>query len=537
MSPFRIIALVVGLGALLLPLFVSIPGLSLAGHITLGIFLMAAIFWVTEPIPIYATSLIVILLQIMLLSVQGPFAGSAEVPLTQPEGTEIQYQWAIPAEAITEDGELYLMRNAHQGQKITVIMVSGENSTVIVESPRLSEGSDIAATTDHWLLEFQPVPHTTFLHSLANPIIILFLGGFILAAAAVKYELDRNLTRIILKPFGNRPAYILLGLMLVTAVLSAFMSNTATTAMMMTVIIPIVRQLEGSDKFRIGLALSIPFAANIGGMATPIGTPPNAVVIGALTAQGISIPFGTWMLLASPLVVVLLFLIWQLLLKVYPCQQERIKLQLDGAFLTTPRAIVLYIVFGVTILLWVTEALHGISSSVIAFIPIALLPAFKIIEKPEIRNLSWEVLWLMAGGISLGLSMRDTGLATWLIGLIGWEGMGALMVMAVFGMVAVAMSNFISNTVAATLLTPLAISLALSPEMQDIMTLDITAVMIAVGASLGMALPISTPPNAIAISTGMVRTPDMAKMGVIIGLGGIVLAIITSRFYWPLILG
>ena len=537
MNKIRIIALILGLGALFLPVLINIPGLSLAGHITLGIFLMAAIFWVTEPIPIYATSLLVILLQIMLLSVQGPFASSSEVPLVEPQATDETYQWLIPEEAISEEGKLFLMRNERQGSEITVIIVGEENGMVRVESPRLSENQSLAADTEHWLLEFNPPPHTTFLNTLANPIIILFLGGFILAASAVKYELDRNLTRIILKPFGNRPAFIMLGLMLVTAVLSAFMSNTATTAMMMTVIIPIVRQLEGSDKFRIGLALCIPFAANIGGMATPIGTPPNAVVIGALSAQGISIPFGTWMVLTSPLAVVLLFLIWQLLLKFYPCQEKRIKLQLEGAFLVSPRAIILYIVFGVTILLWVTEALHGISSSVIAFIPIALLPAFKIIEKAEIRNLSWEVLWLMAGGISLGLSMRDTGLASWLIGLIGWEGMGTLMIMAVFGLVAVAMSNFISNTVAATLLTPLAISLALSPEMEGMMNLDITAVMIAVGASLGMALPISTPPNAIAISTGMVRTPDMAKMGIIIGLGGVILAILTSRFYWPLILG
>lgn len=544
MKIVRILSLILGLIALFTPLLVDIPGLSFAGHLTLGIFLMAALFWVTEPIPIYATSLLVILLQILLLSAQGPLATSDQVPLSGIQPGEEQFQWLVPNEAVEVRGSedeptyrVFVMSNAQQGRPVPVQKVErGEDYTLIISS-RLESSNQVAAQSDHWLLAFNPPSYTIFLNTLANPIIILFLGGFILAAGAVKYQLDRNLTRIILKPFGDRPAYIMLGLMLVTAVLSAFMSNTATTAMMMTVIIPIVAQLDGKDRFRIGLALAIPFAANIGGMATPIGTPPNAVVIGALNARGIGIDFGTWMILATPLVVVLLFLIWKLLLKVYPCQEETVKLDLKGKFSKSPRAIVLYIVFAVTILLWVTEALHGIPSSMIAFLPIALLTAFKVIEKPEIRNLSWEVLWLMAGGISLGVSMQATGLAEWLIGLIAWENLNTLLILAVFGFVAVGLSNFISNTVAATLLTPLAISLGVSGALGDNLTLEITAIMIAIGASLGMALPISTPPNAIAISTGMVQTPDMAKMGLTIGLGGVVLAIATASLFWPLIIG
>ena len=544
MKIIRIISLILGLVALFTPLLVDIPGLSLAGHLTLGIFLMAALFWVTEPIPIYATSLLVIFLQIILLSAQGPFATSSAVPLADPEPAEERFQWLVPNAAVIQTGNdeeptfrLYMMTNAQQGRPVQVRLVERGEDYALIETTRLEGQSKVAADAEHWLLEFNPPSYTVFINTLANPIIILFLGGFILAAGAVKFKLDRNLTRIILKPFGQNPAYIMLGLMLVTAVLSAFMSNTATTAMMMTVIIPIVAQLEGKDRFRIGLALAIPFAANIGGMATPIGTPPNAVVIGALNARGIGIDFGTWMLLATPLVVVLLFLIWRLLLKVYPCQEQQVKLDLRGTFEKSPRAVVLYIVFAATVLLWVTEAIHGIPSSMIAFLPIALLPAFSIIEKNEIRSLSWEVLWLMAGGISLGISMQATGLAEWLIGLIAWENLGTLLVLAVFGFVAVGLSNFISNTVAATLLTPLAISLGISGVLGDNLTLEITAIMIAIGASLGMALPISTPPNAIAISTGMVRTPDMAKMGLTIGLGGIVLAIITARFFWPLVIG
>lgn len=449
----------------------DIEGLSFAGQITLGIFLFAAIFWILEPVPIFATSMLVIFLQILLLSAQGPLA-------------------------------------------------------------QLMGGME----PDHWRADYETADYTVFLNTLANPIIILFLGGFMLASGAVRYQLDRNLTRIILRPFGTRPVYIAMGLMLVTAFLSAFMSNTATTAMMMTVAIPIVGQMPEGDRFRTGLALCIPFAANIGGIATPIGTPPNAVIIGALAAQDIPIAFTDWMQLALPIVIVMLLFTWWLLMRLYPSTAREVKIDLSGAFQTSWKAIALYAVFAITVLLWVTETLHGISSTVVAFFPIAALPALRVIEKADIRNLPWEVLWLMAGGIALGVSMQNTGLAGWLIGLIAWDALGAIAILAVFGVVALALSNFISNTVAATLLIPLAISLGAPGVLGPEFNLEITAVMIAVSCSMAMILPISTPPNAIAVSTGMIATKDMAKSGIVIGFTGLVLALLLSRLLWPILL-
>jgi solute carrier family 13 (sodium-dependent dicarboxylate transporter), member 2/3/5 len=220
---------------------------------------------------------------------------------------------------------------------------------------------------------------------------------------------------------------------------------------------------------------------------------------------------------------------------VYPTRQERIKLELSGKFSMSPKAIILYVVFGLTVFLWVTEAWHGLSSSVVAFLPIAALTAFQVIEKDEIRNLSWEVLWLMAGGIALGVAMQQTGLAEYLIGLIRWELMGAFLVIVVFGFVAAGLSNFISNTVAASLLVPLAVTLGASGILAEGVSMEIKAIIIAVGASLGMALPISTPPNAIAMSSGMLRTPDMAKMGIVIGIVGLVIAVALSQVLWPLL--
>ena len=456
-------SLLIGLAVFFIPFFLNIPGLSEAGHVALSIFIIAAIFWMLEPVPIYATSVMVILLQVFFLSKQG---------ILFPEITT----------------------------------------------------------------EYNPNSYTDFIGTLSNPIIILFLGGFVLADAAVKFDLDKNLTRVLLKPFGSNPKFILLGLMTVTALLSAFMSNTATTAMMMTVILPIIARIKPDDPLRIGLALSIPFAANIGGIATPIGTPPNAVVIGALSTQGIDIAFTEWMLLAAPLVIMVLIASWFVLLWMFKPASGRVELDMTGTFRRGTDAFFVYLTFGTTVLLWVTESLHGVGSSIIALLPVAALSLTGILDKDGIRKLPWEVLWLVAGGISLGISMQSTGLAEWIITSINWSLFSAVILIIVFSIVAIIMSNFLSNTVSATLLIPLAVSLATSGVAGEGFSLVLISLVIGVSASLAMMLPISTPPNAIAMSTGTLKTANMTRAGFVIGLFGLLMVTLYALFYWPLIL-
>lgn len=455
-----------GLLLLVLPSFLPLEGLSPAGALTLGLFLMAGLFWITEPVPIYATSVLIILFQLLFLSKAAPLVKAFGFP---------------------------------------------------------------------YALDQAPLPNR-YTNTLADPTLILFLGGFMLAAAASKYAVEKALTRVLLAPFGNSSRRLLLGLMLSTAVLSAFMSNTATTAMMMAVIIPLLVGLDPDDKFRIALALSIPVAANIGGMATPIGTPPNAIALGALAARGQAVSFTTWMALAVPLVALTLFLGWRLLLFLFPPKQPRLELELTAKFKRTRPALTLYAIGGLTVLLWLTESLHGVSSGVIAFIPIALLPCFGVVDKSDIRNLSWEVLWLVAGGISLGLSLGDTGLATWLIGLVEWNSLNGASVLAAFILVSILMANFLSHTVTTSLLVPIAISLGLSGVLGSAGSVVGVAIAIAIASSYGMSLPISTPPNAIAISTGLVRTPDMARIGVIMAFVGILFTFAAAHWFWPLLL-
>lgn len=459
MSKVKWAGLLLGLLGFCLPLFVSFPGLSLAGHLAMSIFLLAAVFWMFETIPIYSTSILVILSQVTLLSSEGfiDYTGTA----------------------------------------------------------------------------YSPLPYTDFISTLADPIIILFLGGFVLADASVKYDFDKSMTRYLLRPFGSRTKFMMLGLMLVTGFLSAFMSNTATTAMMITVILPIVAKMEPGDPARIGMALCIPFAANIGGIATPIGTPPNAVVIGALNQQGMEVEFTSWMIYAGPLAIVMLFIAWQVLIRLYPPALDAIPLNLEGKLKTSRDALILYATFAITVILWITESLHGIRSAIVALIPVVVLTLTSTFEKEDIRKLPWEVLWLIAGGISLGISMKETGLAEWMVTAISWDQFGYLMLLAVFAGVALLMSNFLSNTVTASLLIPLAITLVTSGMLEGTAGMMMIGLVIALGSSFAMVLPISTPPNAIAVSTGMVKTKDMIVAGVIIGLIGLGFILLLSMIYWP----
>jgi len=526
----RFLGLILGIVGLLLPLFITLPGLSFGGHLALGIFILAAVFWMFEPIPIYSTSLLVIFLGVLLLSGQGPMFKAAQLELLQPVIHQ-DGKWQLPASAITNENMIWVKLGSNWTQ-IEVEISEVIDSNVLVDGD-LNVAMVVASDASHRLAGYTPGRYQDYMGTLANPIIILFLGGFMIAEAAVKYNFDKNLTRFMLRPFGSRPSAILVGLMIITAALSAFMSNTATTAMMMTVIIPIMVQMEKGDRFKTALALSIPIAANIGGIATPIGTPPNAVVIAALQKQGIVISFTEWMIFTLPLVLVVLALAWYMLTKLFPAKIEAFQTSTKSEFDKSGKAYTFYGVFAATLLLWVTESLHGISSNIVAFLPIAVLTLSEALVVSDIRKLPWEVLWLVAGGLALGMYMDQTGLATYLVSSIEWSDFSGFAVIAMFALVAVVMSNFLSNTVTATLLMPLAISIALLQGSGSLEVLEL-ALVIGVGTSMAMVLPISTPPNAIAMSTGMVKTAEMAKTGIIIGAVGITLMLFYAKFYWPL---
>ena len=374
------------------------------------------------------------------------------------------------------------------------------------------------------------VSYKALLAAFADPTIMLFLGGFLLAIAATKVGLDVQLARVLLKPFGTKPKFVLLGFLLVIGVFSMFMSNTATAAMMLTFLAPVLKTLPASERGQAGLALAIPVAANIGGIGTPIGTPPNAIALGYLTeTMHQSIGFGEWMLIMVPYVIVILLFAWFLLLKLFPFSSDKIELKIENTRKPDTKTYIVWVTFAVTILLWVLDRYTGINANVVAMIPVGVFCATGVITKEDLKNVEWSVLWMVAGGFALGVGMKDSGLAKALVESIPFNTWNVMLVLVGSGIICWFLSTFISNSASAALMVPIlsAVAKGMNEQLAPYGGVTTLIIGLALSASFAMALPISTPPNAIASATGMVETKDMTKVGLIIGLVGFVLG-----YFW-----
>ena len=383
----------------------------------------------------------------------------------------------------------------------------------------------------------QLVDYKSLMASFADPVVMLFLGGFVLAIMAEKYGLDVTMARFLLKPFGTNPKMVLLGFLLVIAVFSMFMSNTATAAMMLAFLAPVLAVLPKDDKGRIGLALAIPVAANLGGIGTPIGTPPNATAVKFLAEAGYEVNFVEWAVRMIPYVLIMILIAWVLLQILFPFKSDKVVLEIpENKREKDWKTTVVWVTFIGTILLWATEQIHHVNSNVVALIPLAVLCATGIFTKDDIKEINWTVLWLVAGGFALGTALQGSGLAKVLIQAIPFGSMPVLLVFLVAGVVCYFLSNFISNSATAALLIPILIVVAegmadpAAANNAAFVALGGTHAMIsfiAVCASIAMLFPISTPPNAIASSTGLVSTSEMSKIGIIVGIIGFVIG-----FFW-----
>ena len=381
------------------------------------------------------------------------------------------------------------------------------------------------------------VDYKSLMASFADPVVMLFMGGFVLAIVAEKYGLDVTMARALLSLFGTKPKMVLLGFLLVIAIFSMFMSNTATAAMMLALLTPVLSKLPADDKGKIGLALSIPVAANLGGIGTPIGTPPNATAKGALEQAGLDIAFPDWCLHMIPYVLIMILIAWFLLRLFFPFKTKKLVLEIpENTRKKDWKLYVVWITFVGTILLWATESLTKINSNIVAWVPLGVFTATGLFGKEEIKEINWNVLWLVAGGFCLGYLMQDTGLAKVLINAIPFGSMSVVLVMIVAGLVCYFLSNFISNSATAALLIPILMVIAsgmADPEAANnaqflaIGGTRAMTVFVALCASIAMLFPISTPPNAIASATGMVSTKDMTKVGSVIGVIGFVLG-----YFW-----
>lgn len=452
------------IGALVIPLLIIllpsewllIEGLTITQHRTIFIFAIAAIFWITEPIPVFATSILVILLELILLSNSAlnlPFDNSEEVL-----GTVLDYR--------------------------EIMGVFG------------------------------------------SPIIILFLGGFFLAISATKYKLDQVMARTFIKPFGTDPKYVMLGLMVITAVFSMFMSNTATTAMMLSILVPVVASMDENDKGKVGFVLCIPFAANIGGIGTPIGTPPNALAMKYL--NGADITFSKWMLMGVPYVMVMLVIGWVIITKMFPTSTKAIRLKIEAKNKLGKKAAVVYATFALTLILWLTDFIHGMNAYVVALFPVVIFLCLNILGKDDLKLISWDVLWLVAGGLALGLALEKTGLVAVVTQKIPFADLPVYAVFLLMCGTGLFIATFMSNTATANLVLPfVAIAGSTTASLDQFGGGKMLILATTFSISLAMCLPISTPPNALAYSTGLISTRHMVKTGVLIGVIGMVMIFVT----------
>lgn len=372
----------------------------------------------------------------------------------------------------------------------------------------------------------------------ANPLIFLFMGGFIIALAMERWDLHKRIALNIVSFVGVKPSSIILGFILASAFLSMWVSNTATALMMLPIALSVLKlvedQKEGPGKlnFEIVLVLSIAYSCNIGGMGTLIGTPPNALLAGFMSENyGVEIGFAQWMMIGVPLMIISLPMLYFLLVKViYPVKLEELpggaalienKLAGLGPISTAEKKVAM--VFTLTALLWIcrpllTDYIPGLSDAGIAIgaavllfiIPVDLSEGRFVLSWAEAEELPWGVLILFGGGLSLASAISSTGLAEWIgqgVGVLGSWPIFLLVGLVVF--MIVFLTEMTSNTATTAAFLPILASVAIGLGENPLLL----AVPATLGASCAFMLPVATPPNAIVYGSGKLTIPEMSKAG------------------------
>jgi sodium-dependent dicarboxylate transporter 2/3/5 len=504
----------------------GIAGLTPVQQRMIAIFIWAALMWIIEAVPAWTTSLLIIVIMLFTTSTSSlNFLKNEEDKVT----TSLQH-----VSKITEGDALTIITGEDIGQaEGSPGTIEGNVKSTICIEHTVAKGEDLDSICRKYSVEKSSVyklqetkksPYIAYqdiMGCFANPTVMLFMGGFILALVASKSGVDVSMARAMLKPFGSRPGIVLFGFMLVTAIFSMFVSNTATAAMMLTFLAPVLRQLPTSEKGTAALALAIPIGANIGGLATPIGTPPNGIALQYINGElGLDIDFGEWMMIMTPLMLVILVISWFLLRFMYPFTAKKVNMHIVGGAKKGWRTYVIYGTLAVTILLWMFEKLTGINSYVVALFPIGVFAITRIIKSSDLKDIDWACLWMVAGGFALGEGMSKTGLADNLVHAIPFDTWPVVAVLIGGGLICWLLSQFISNSAATALMVP--IMVAVGKGMQGALGpyggIGILLVGVAMAASFAMSLPISTPPNAIAYSTGLIKTKQMFITGMLIGV-------------------
>lgn len=425
-----------------------------------------------------------------------------------------------------------------------------------------------------WVSEAIPIPATALLpiilfpvlkvgpvsaatEPFANPLIYLFMGGFIIALAMERTKLHRRIALNVVNMVGTKPTSVIIGFMIAAAFLSMWVSNTATAMMMLPIALSIINLAESDDAMKTGefktnfavvMLLCLAYACNLGGIGTLIGTPPNALMAGyMLDNYDIEIGFAQWMMIGVPIVIVSLPAVFYVLTRfVYPIRikslpggSEYIKKQIEASGKMSRPEKMVAVVFCLVATMWITRPLlqsyiPNLSDTGIAIfgaLLMFLLPKnFKqgqfILTWEDAKKLPWEVLILFGGGLSLAAAITSTGLAEWIGGnltVLDWMHIILLVMLSL--LVIIFLTEVTSNTATAAAFLPILASVAVALGYAPLL-LVIPA---AIGASCAFMLPVATPPNAIVYGSGLVSIPQMARAGFIFNF--IMVFIITGMIY------
>lgn len=403
-----------------------------------------------------------------------------------------------------------------------------------------------------WITEALPLPVTALLipvgmtamgvfevrdafTSFGNPVLFLVLGGYALAVAVEVNAVDRWLSRRILGLAGSRTIGLLIAFMVTSALLSMLISNTATTALLLPVVLGILSRQQADTNLSRLLLLGVAYGASIGGVATLTGSPPNAIAAGLL-----DISFLQWLSYGLPVSITMLVVAVPVLWWTYRPEQKQINLSLGEELPLTTGGKRTLAVVGITLLLWLFGPALGMllllpqalfSSAMVACIAVALLLLAHCVNWKALEGgIRWGVLLLLGGGLSLGRGLTESGAADWLAGLITTN-MGGLPLFALLlALVAIGVfaTELISNTAVTAKLAPILMGVALQLGLE----VDSLVVPVAIATSMAFMLPVATPPNALVHASGHIAQRDMIRAGLRLNLAAIV--VITLLFHFDL---
>jgi|TARA_B110000259_G_scaffold119324_1_gene135691 sodium-dependent dicarboxylate transporter 2/3/5 len=395
-----------------------------------------------------------------------------------------------------------------------------------------------------------------------SPIIFLFFGGFVLALALEKVNLHKRIALNIVKLTGTTPNKVVLGFMIATALMSMWISNTASTVVMLPIAISVIRLLikdtggftKADKNFALSIMLGIAFSANAGGIATVIGTPPNSVLIGLLENQyNIQISFLTWMSFGLPFSIIMVTAVYFVLVKwMFPCKNivfvssgNVIEEEIEKLGEISKEEKRVLIIFAVTIVLWITRTIINnifpslkLSDTIISLlgavslfaIPMSFKKGNFILQWRDTEKLAWGILILFGGGLSLAKGMASSGLVALITDTIAAGNFPVLLTVSLLIVLMLFMTELMSNVALVAVLAPVVVGIAIGLNI-PILNLLIPVTM---ASSCAFMLPMATPPNAIVFASGYVKVSQMVRAGIVLNLIAVGLLILYYQFVIPL---